>query len=206
MQKITSVIFDVGNVLIPWEARWLFKNFFENAQEMEKFIIETDFVGWNMRQDAGYPFSKGITEQDKQHPQYAGIYQKYYDNFFVSLGEPILETVELIYKLKTHGIKVFALTNFSEDLFNKTKALPKYKFLDVFEGIVVSGVEKLIKPDPAIYKLICERYKLIPSMSLFIDDNFDNVKASQNYGLQAIQFINPHQLFEETSKIFPALK
>lgn len=197
MKNINTVIFDVGNVLIPWEVRKLYRKIFADEVQMEEFLTTTDFAKWNVRQDEGYPFALAIAEQETQYPQYKGKYQAYYDNYLDSIGEPIKPMVELLYKLQKNNYRTLALTNFSLHFFNIVRSLPQFKFLDDFEGIVISGVEGIVKPDIKIYELICSRYKVQPENALFIDDALQNIEGAQKAGLNTVHYINSEQTINE---------
>ena len=74
------------------------------------------------------------------------------------------------------------------------RTLARYPFLNEFEGIVVSGEEHLVKPDPEIYRRLCSRYGVEPARSVFIDDSAPNVAGAQNIGMHALRFSTPEKL------------
>ncbi|MDO6385088.1 MULTISPECIES: HAD family hydrolase [Uliginosibacterium] len=189
MTRIDTVVFDLGNVLIPWEPRWLFRKLLQDEAEIERFLQDVDFNRWNAIHDAGQPFAVGIESHGAQFPHYRHLLQAYFDRWEESVAPAFEESVRLLRELKTAGLRVLALTNFSAETFPRARRL--YDFLDEFEGIVVSGDEGLIKPDAAIYKLLFERYSVKPEQAVFIDDSVANVATARQLGMQAIHFTEP---------------
>ncbi len=186
MNRINTVVFDIGNVLIPWNPRWLFRNVLPNDEDIERFLSEVDFVGWNESHDAGQRFADGIAQRSAAFPHYQHLFKAFYERWEESLGPPIQGTVELASRLRQKGYRTLALTNFSAETFPRAQRL--HSFLTEFEGIVVSGHEKLMKPDPAIYQLLCQRYQVTPSQAVFIDDSPKNVTGAQQIGMHAVHF------------------
>jgi 2-haloacid dehalogenase len=186
LRSIDTVVFDIGNVLIPWNPRWLFNRLLPNEAAVERFLAEVDFTAWNLQHDAGQPFAAGIESHGRAFPHYRHLFEAYFEHWEDSLGEPIDGTVALARRLRAAGYRTLALTNFSAETF--PRAVRLHPYLDEFEGVVVSGVEKLTKPDPAIYRLLCERYSVVPARALFIDDSAGNVEGARSIGMQAVHF------------------
>lgn len=190
---IDTIIFDLGGVLIDWNPRYLYKKIFSDQEEMEYFLKEICTPDWNEEQDGGRSLAEATNMLLDKHPDYSEQIKAFYGRWTEMLGGPIEGTVEILKKLKaanTH--RIYALTNWSAETF--PVALERYDFLQLFEGILVSGTEKLKKPDPKIYELILERYKIKGEHALFIDDNLRNIKASIACGIQGIHFTTPAQL------------
>jgi 2-haloacid dehalogenase len=186
LQTIDTVVFDIGNVLIPWDARWLFGKLLPDAAAVERFMTEVDFTAWNLQHDAGQPFAEGIARHGAAFPQYRHLLQAYFERWEDSIGAPIEGTLAIARRLRAAGYRTLALTNFSAETF--PRALRLHPYLNEFEGIVVSGVEGLTKPDPAIYRLLCSRYRVAPARALFIDDSPKNVEGARAIGMQALHF------------------
>lgn len=186
MESIDTVIFDLGDVLIPWNPRNLYRKLFDDEREMERFLAEICTMEWNARQDAGRTREEGTALLVARHPEYESLIRAFYDRWEEMLGEVIQGSAELLLELKAKGYRVFALSNWSAETF--PVARPKYPILEAFEGLVISGREGLIKPDPAIYRLLCERHGIDPRRAVFIDDNVVNVEAARGLGMQAIVF------------------
>lgn len=148
---------------------------------------------WNVQQDAGCSLAGATAQRQAKFPQWKNEIAAYYGRWEEMLGGPIEGTVQILKQLVADdNYRVVALTNWSAETFPIAQA--RYDFLGWFEGIVVSGEEKCIKPFPEIYQILFERYKLNPAESLFIDDNPDNVLASEVLGMPAIRFESPQQL------------
>lgn len=193
MKKFDTIIFDLGGVLIDWNPEYVFREVFDTEEEMRYFFAEICTHDWNIQQDAGRSLAEATEERVALFPDYEPHIRAFYGRWKEMLGGPIHETVEILETLhqqKDH--RLLALTNWSHETF--PTALELYPFLQLFEGILVSGVEKLIKPDPLIYRLILERYNVNPSRALFIDDNAKNVAGAKDVGIEAIQFKSPQEL------------
>lgn len=193
-----DIIFDLGGVLIDWNPRYLYKKIFASAEEMEWFLTSVCSPVWNAKQDAGRPFAEGIAQAKAQYPKYAPQIDAYFLRWEEMLGGPIKGTVQLLRELKYKKYRLFALSNWSAETF--PIAQKKFDFLGLFDGIVLSGEEKMNKPEPEIYKRLLFRYQLQADNCIFTDDNQDNVSAAQALGIDAILFTNPEQLHIELIK------
>lgn len=195
--NIKNVIFDLGGVLVDWNPDKVFIKVFEgDKQKMEYFYAEVCTQEWNENQDAGYPMAKATEERVALFPEFEKEIRMYYDRWDEMLGNQIQGTVDILKKLtNSPEYKVVALTNWSHETF--PKAIKKFEFLQWFEGILVSGVEKTRKPFPEIYELTLNRFDLKAEESLFIDDNLRNVEAARALGIHSIQFHSPEQLAQE---------
>ena len=198
-QPIHNIIFDLGAVLIDWNPRYLYRKIFQSEEAMEYFLNNICTSHWNEEQDGGREIKEAEALLLAQYPEYRHEILAYYDRWTEMLGGDIPGTVAIFGKLRerrSHGI--YALTNWSAETW--PKAVERFEFLSWFDGILVSGQEKMKKPDPAIYRAICNKYGLEAETSLFIDDNHRNIAAAQNLGLQTIHFTTPESLAEELDK------
>ena len=195
MAPIDTVVFDIGNVLIPWNPRWLFGKMLTDEAALDHFLHEVDFSAWNAQHDAGQSFARGIVEHGARFPHYRHLLQAYFDRWEECIAEPSEEAVALPRRLRAAGYRTLALTNFSTETF--PRAVRLNPFLNEFEGIVVSGEEKLMKPDPAIYRRLCERYSVTPGRCVFIDDSLHNVEGARRIGMHALHFASIDRLLEE---------
>jgi 2-haloacid dehalogenase len=195
--NIKNIIFDLGGVLVDWNPDKVFIKVFEgDKQKMEYFYAEVCTQEWNENQDAGYPMAKATEERVALFPEFEKEIRMYYDRWDEMLGNQIQGTVDILKKLtNSPEYKVVALTNWSHETF--PKAIKKFEFLQWFEGVLVSGVEKTRKPFPEIYELTLNRFDLKAKESLFIDDNLRNVEAARALGIHSIQFHSPEQLAQE---------
>ncbi len=185
---IKNIIFDFGGVLLDWNPRYLYKSYFNNDEEMEHFLADICNGEWNIRQDAGRPFAEAVKELQAKFPEYAEAIQMYDDDWEKMLKCELPGSIDLLKELKFMGYGIYGLTNWSAEKIGY--AFANYSFFSLFDGIVVSGVEKVVKPDRKIYEILLERYSLKPGECVFIDDNQDNVDMAKVLGINAIRFDN----------------
>jgi len=188
---IKTVVFDLGGVLIDWNPRYLYRKLFNDHAAMEQFLTTVVDSTWNSTLDAGHPFEKGVEELSARHPQHAEMIAAYHTRWSEMLGGPIEGTVQILKELKGH-YRLLALSNWSAETF--PYARKRYEFLKDFEAILVSGEEKMIKPDPKFYQLLETRHRVNPGDSVFIDDVQKNIDAAIALGFNALRFQSPEQL------------
>jgi len=188
-QRIHTVIFDLGNVLIGWDPRRLYRQLIDDEQQMEWFLREVCNSEWNEQQDAGRPWAEATALLRSRFPEYAEWIDAYHLQWQETLLGPIEESVALLAELKARGVRLLALTNWSQETFPVARKL--YPFLQWFEGIVVSGEERLLKPDPRIFQRLLERYAVDPETALYIDDSARNVAAAEALGMRGWWFKEP---------------
>jgi len=183
MRSLKNIVFDFGGVLIDWNPLYLYRNIFDTEEEVNHFLENVCRYDWNILQDAGRPLAEATRVLQDQHPAYREEIAIYYGRWDEMLGGTIEENVKLIRPLKEkYGI--YGLTNWSAETI--PIAMDRYDFFNDLDGIVVSGAEKIIKPDPRIYQILLERYGIQAEESLFIDDNYANIEAAQQLGFQTI--------------------
>ena len=190
---IKNIIFDFGGVLIDWNPRYFYKDVFSDTKEMEYFLSDVWSPQWNMKHDAGFPFSEITHELQELHPKYRNEIEMYQHNWEVMIKGEISENTKLLNPLKSK-YRLFGLTNWSVEAF--PIIYHKYEFFKVFEGIVVSGEEKVVKPGKEIYQLLMNRYGLLANESLFIDDSLKNIETANELGFSTIH-INGAQSLKE---------
>lgn len=189
---IQTVIFDLGGVLIDWNPRYLYRKLMKSEVEIEYFLSHVCTPAWNAQQDAGRPFHEGVAVLIKQHPQHRELIEAYHQRWEEMLGDAIWESVEIFWQIKSTSVPVYALTNWYAETFPPTKK--KFDFLHEFDGIVVSGEEKVAKPDPRLFDILLRKYKIAASTALYIDDHADNIATAKQFGLHTIHFHNAPQL------------
>lgn len=180
---IKNIIFDFGGVLIDWNPRYFYKDIFSDINEMEYFLTKVWSPEWNMKHDAGLSFSHITSELQELHPKYRNEIEMYQYNWELMIKGEIYENTVLLNPLKSK-YRLFGLTNWSAEAF--PVIYPKYEFFKVFEGIIVSGEEKQVKPGKEIYQLLLNRYGLLVSESLFIDDSLKNIETANELGFSTI--------------------
>ncbi|CDN72849.1 HAD family hydrolase [Elizabethkingia anophelis] len=194
---IKNIIFDFGGVLMDWNPKYLYQNVFNSEEEMDFFLDNIATLKWNAEQDRGRSFQEATEILQNQYPEFSKEIALYYSQWPVMLKGTIEENVSILRNL--HGrYQLYGLTNWSAESF--PYAYKNYDFFSLFNGIVVSGEEKLIKPDERIYELLLNRYNLNASECLFIDDNYENIRTAQAMDFNTIH-LPPHtNLKEELQK------
>ena len=190
----TTVVFDLGGVLIDWNPRHLYRKLFAEEAEMERFLGEVCTGDWNLEQDRGRPFAEAVALLADRHPGQQAMIAAFFDRWTEMLNGPIDGTVALLEELDAAGVPLFALTNWSAETW--ALARPLFPFLDRFRGILVSGQVGLVKPDPQIFRRLSADFGLVPQRSLFIDDARKNVDAAGRLGFHAHHFQDPPRLRE----------
>ena len=179
--SIKNIVFDFGGVVMDWDPRYFFKDHFNDDEKMEYFLKNIVTDEWNGEQDRGRTLAEGTEIQVAKHPEWEKEIRAYYDNWTTMLKSDIPHNVEVLRKLEHSKYELFGLTNWSAETF--PYALENYDFFKLFEDkIVVSGTEKLIKPDPTIWNVLLDRYQIKAEESVFIDDNFNNIKTAESLG------------------------
>jgi FMN phosphatase YigB (HAD superfamily) len=179
-------IFDIGNVLLHWDPRLLYRTMFSDLGKMEWFLTEVCSSKFNRQLDLGRPFADAIAELTARFPDYAREILAYDERWLETTQGPIGESVAILEDLRRNRVPNYAITNFSPEKF--AVARRSFGFLDRFDGIVVSGEEGLLKPEPGIYRVLVDRYGLAAEDCLFIDDMPDNVEGARAVGMQAYLF------------------
>lgn len=194
-----TIIFDLGAVLVDWNPHYMYKTVFADEAEMKDFLATVCTSDWNEEQDAGRSLQEGTDLLVEQYPEHEANIRAFYGRWEEMLGEPFWDVVEIFKQLKESGkYNIYALTNWSAETF--PVAQQRYDFLNWFDGIVVSGVEKMRKPAPEFYQLLLDRHNVKPEEALFIDDNYRNILAAEKMGIQCVHFINAEQLNAELVK------
>ena len=190
--EFDTIVFDFGGVLIDWKRRYLYNKVFEDKQDMEWFLENVCSDEWNMLQDAGIPFSETIPALQWKFPEYSDKIAMYEKRWSEMVGGPITGTVEILREIQAKNFSVYGLTNWGADTF--PIVLKQFNFLRSLNGIVVSGDEKKVKPDPEFYQILIDRYQLNPEKCIFIDDNFMNIETAKTLGFKTILFMSPESL------------
>lgn len=201
MSKIKNIVFDFGGVLIDWNPRYLYRSYFAGDEErMEWFLQNVCTYPWNIQMDGGKPFAEGVAELTALHPEWAEAIGVYHTRWAEMIGGEVEGTASLIKRLKAAGYRVFGLTNWSMETYPLIR--DNYEVFSLFEGIVVSGEEHLLKPDEKIYRCLLERYSLEAAESVFLDDNADNVAGAEAVGMEAVRFVDAQQAEAELKSRF----
>jgi len=190
------VIFDLGGVLITWDPRPAIARVVGD-EEATRFLSDKgfDFPTWNYQQDAGRSWDQAEAVAVRSHPHWAEAIRAYRVNFRESMTGAIEDTVQIVRELHAAGIPLYALTNWSSELF--PQALIRYGFLDLFKDIIVSGDEGVAKPDPEIFDILEKRIGQPLDGCIFVDDSPANITAAAQAGLDAIHFTDTGHLRDD---------
>ena len=198
--KIQTIIFDLGGVLIDWNPEYVYlKEFNGDRIKMKWFFENICTSSWNEQQDGGKLMKEATKERVKLFPEYKKLIEMFYGRWEEMLKDEISGTVKIIQDLKKNNYRLIALTNWSAETF--PIAIKKYKFLELLEGIVVSGEIKMLKPFKEIYDYTIEKYNLDPKKCVFIDDRLDNVEGAVICGINGIQFESPEKLINKLKEL-----
>jgi 2-haloacid dehalogenase len=194
------VIFDLGGVLIDWNPRHLYRKLFDGDEAaMEHFLATVCTQEWNRGQDAGRLLADAARLLKQQHADKAELIDAFYGRFDEMMAGPISGAVDILAGLHARGTSLYLLSNFSAETY--PLACRRFDFLRLFHGIIVSGEVKAIKPDPRIYEILIDRYRIDPYRAVFIDDVAENVDTAQRFGIYGIQFSDPEALRAELAML-----
>ncbi|HMJ93290.1 MAG TPA: HAD family phosphatase [Allosphingosinicella sp.] len=191
--KPTAVIFDVGNVLYGWDPESFLSRQLADDEARLRFIEDVDLWSWHDSLDGGRPFDEAAAELSEKFPAYAELIRAWGDRFGETIGDPVPGVHEIVAELDARSVPLFAITNFSADFWLPFHAKEE-AFFGRFRDIVVSGQEKLLKPDPALYFRALDRFGLRPSEALFVDDRLINVEGAEAVGMRAHLFTGAEDL------------
>lgn len=191
-QAPQTLVFDIGNVLIEWDPRFLYRKIFADEAEMEWFLSHVCTPAWNLEQDRGRSMADAVALLVARYPTHAAAIRAFDERWTETVSGPIPGSVALLERVRAAGVPDYAITNFSHEKFAVAKA--RFPFLAGFRGTIVSGEERLLKPEPAIYRLLLDRYGLAAADCVFIDDSPANVHGARAIGMHAVHFTGPDQL------------
>ena len=191
-------LFDLGGVFFDWDPNHFFKNVFDDDEERKYFLNEVCNDQWNFQQDAGRSIAEAESELIPKFPHYENEIKMYYKNHRKMIRGIFEESIEVLRQLKDKNYKCYVLSNWSAETF---EGIPiDYPFMQLFDGLLISGEDKLIKPDQAIYELAKKRFNLDPEETVFIDDKLENIEAAQKMNFKTIHLINPKNIEMEIKK------
>lgn len=189
------VIFDLGGVLLEWNPRHLYRKLFADEAAMEAFLATVCTTEWNERQDAGRTFADGVAELMPRHADKRALIEAFHARFGEMIPGAIEGSVAVLGELKERGVPVYGISNWSAETFPPQRE--RFAFLGWLDGLVISGEEGVIKPDPRIFRILLERYAIAPASAVFVDDVAKNAAAAAALGLHGIHFRSPQQLRAE---------
>lgn len=190
-----TVVFDVGNVLIRWDPRHLYRTLIPDETRLHWFMENVCTAAWNIEQDRGRSWEEAVALLVSSHPEWAQEIRAFDTRWQETVTGAIEDSVAILNELRARGEKVYAITNFSREKW--AESLIRFPFLQSFDGAVVSAHEGLIKPDPAIFRVLLDRYGLAAEDCVFVDDSARNVAAARAVGMDAVHFVEPIDLRAE---------
>ncbi|ONF96623.1 Alpha-D-glucose-1-phosphate phosphatase YihX [Sphingomonas jeddahensis] len=199
MKRPIAVVFDIGNVLYDWDPRVLYRRLIDDDGALDVFLRDVCSREWHFQHDAGRPFAETSAELCARFPDQAHLIAQWGPRFSEQIPGPIEGMPELVAELDSAGVPLFAITNFSDEFFTPFREQEAAMF-GHFRDIVLSGAEKLVKPDAAIYRLALERFALAPHEALFVDDRQDNVDGAKAVGMHAVPFTDVVTLREDLER------
>lgn len=197
--KPTIAIFDVGHVLFQWDPRFLFEKLIDDSKELDWFLGNVVTKEWHFQADAGRPLAQMLEERIAEFPKHEALIRAYADRWNETVPGPIPGSHEIVRDLSDRGVPLYAITNFGHEFWAGFR--PEQPLFDLFEDILVSGTEKLMKPDAAIYALAIKRFGVDPAASLFIDDRIENVRAAEAAGMHGHVFQDAETLRAELERV-----
>ena len=196
MAQRSIVVFDLGGVLIDWDPRYLYRKLFDgDTAAMEEFLATVCTQSWNEQQDAGRPFADACASLKLLHPHKALLIDAWVQRYDEMLAGPISGTVDILTKLNSQRVPLYALSNWSAETF--PAAQKRFEFLKWFRGVMLSGEVKLLKPDPRIFTLFVKTFAIDPTLTVYIDDRKPNVEAAIALGMHGIHFTDARALRTE---------
>tara|TARA_Y100000590_G_C15414590_1_gene898930 strand:- start:84 stop:674 length:591 start_codon:yes stop_codon:yes gene_type:complete len=191
-------LFDLGGVFFDWDPSFFYKSVFKSSKDMNYFLENVCNQEWNLKQDAGRKIKDAEEELIKKFPNYSDKILMYYSNHRKMIKGTFHQSINEFLKLKSLNYECFVLSNWSAETFLGMD--DEYEFLKKFDGILISGNEKLIKPNKLFFKIAIKRFNLTPNETVFIDDNFKNITAGEELGFKTIYLQNPNTISKDIRK------
>jgi FMN phosphatase YigB (HAD superfamily) len=187
-----AVLWDVGNVVVRWDPRTLYGKIFPDPVERDRFLAEVCTMAWHGETDRGLSFADNIARLTAEHPHHADAIAAWHERWWEMFGGVIAETEAVMIDLAARGVPQFGLTNMSVEVWPGVRAMsPAFEHL---VDVVVSGAEQVIKPDPRIFEIACERSGHAPCELLFVDDSAANIATAERLGFFVHRFDDPAAL------------
>ncbi|MBX3482088.1 HAD family phosphatase [Phenylobacterium sp.] len=187
-----AVLWDFGNVIVRWSPRTLYDKIFPDAAECERFLSTVCTMAWHAPTDCGVTFADNVAALVEAHPQHEPHIRAWHERWDEMFSGPIAETEAAIEALHARGVPQYGLSNISHETLHSTLAMsPAFGRLS---GLVASGFEGVMKPDPAIFRLCCERFGLAPADFFFVDDSEKNIATARDMGFDTLHFTDPAAL------------
>jgi 2-haloacid dehalogenase len=198
-RRPSTAVFDLGGVLIDWNPRYLYRKLLNDEAAVDRFLSTICTQSWNEKQDAGRSFAEGCALLKQAHPQHSELIDAWFSRYDEMLGGAIDGSVAILTELRAKRLGLFALSNWSAETF--PFALRRFEFLNWFQGVLLSGEARLVKPDPRFFQMLFQRYGVDPQEAVYVDDHLRNVERARELGMQGIHFTSAAALREELGRL-----
>jgi 2-haloacid dehalogenase len=198
-RRPSIAVFDLGGVLIDWNPRYLYRKLLNDEAAVDHFLSTVCTQSWNERQDGGRPFAEACAVLKQTHPQQAELIDAWFSRYEEMLGGEIEGSVAILSDLRAKQLRLFALSNWSAETF--PFAARRFEFLRWFQGVLLSGEVRLLKPDPRIFQLLFEKYDIDPPEAVYVDDHPKNVETARELGMRGVHFTGAAALREELGRL-----
>lgn len=196
MPVVKGVVFDLGGVVIDWNPLYLYRKIFAGDEDKARHFIDNICTSdWNGQQDAGRDLQRATAERVAMFPQWETEIRAYYGRWIEMIGGPVPGTAELMAEIKDAGLHLFALSNWHSETFSRVRH--KFRELDMFEHIVISGEYGCIKPQGCFYRVALDCFGIPAENLVFVDDSLINVEGAAEVGLAALVFENARKLRDD---------
>ena len=193
---IKNIVLDFGGVLVDWNPHYLYDDVFGSKRKADWFLDNICTSEWNAKMDAGASFRREVVLLQRKYPQWAAEIELYDTGWWRMMRDAVPGMYALVSELKETGHAVYGLSNWNDKKF-RTYVQSSYPVFNLLDGMVISGEEKVVKPDERIYHILLDRYGLKAEDSLFVDDNPDNIAAAGKIGFRTILFESADALRHE---------
>ena len=189
------VVFDLGGVLIDWSRDHLYRQLIPDDDARAAFYRDVVTSEWNRELDLGRPFADGVRDLSERHPEHAVLIRAYHERWVEMMPGDLADSLLVVDELAAADVPLYALTNWSAETW--PHAVERFAWLDLFRGVVVSGRERVGKPDAAAFRLLLDRYGLEAGRCVFVDDSAANVEAACRLGMHGLRFTDAAALRED---------
>lgn len=197
---VRAAVFDVGKVLYDWNPRFLYRRLIADDRALDAFLSNVLTLDWHFQHDAGRPFAETSAELIAAFPEHEALILAWRDRYLDSIGDPMPGVHAIVEELDAAAVPLFVISNFSGEFWRPFRAREAALF-DRFRGFVISGDERLVKPDPAIYALALDRFGLTADEAFFVDDNAANVASAAAMGIHARLFTDSATLRRDLAAV-----
>lgn len=183
---VDAVVFDIGGVLLDWDPRHLYRGLFDDVEAMERFLRDVCSPQWHAPHDRGASTEASCSALADAHLDQADAIWAWWHRGEEMVAGPLAGSVSVLEDLVGAGVDCYALSNMEAETFPLRSS--RFAFFDLFRGVVVSGMEKVAKPDPEIFRRLIDRFGLDPATTVFIDDTAENLSPAAELGMATIHF------------------